>query len=142
MIRLAFYKAQDHLFDRLVSWWTKGPYSHVEIIVDAVGDGYYACLSSSFRDGGVRIKNMPLPADRWDIVEVRLPVDEEKALLWYRNYHGAKYDVLGLFGFVFRRGIEDDHKWFCSEVAADILSFAEPWRYDPNALHATLTRYV
>lgn len=136
MVRLAFYKAQDHLFNRLVAWWTNGPYSHVEVILEEK-DGEYVCLGCSFRDGGVRLKKMPLPADRWDIVEYTYAdVSVERAYDWYAFYREAKYDLLGLFGFIGRRGVQDNRRWFCSEAVADILRLHEPWRYDPNTLYA------
>lgn len=51
-VRLAFYKGEGDWVDKVVRWWTKSQYSHVEVIV---GDTWY---SSSPRDGGVRSMQM------------------------------------------------------------------------------------
>ena len=45
-IRLAFYKGKGDWVDKLVRWWTKSQYSHVEVVV---GNTW---ISSSPRDGG------------------------------------------------------------------------------------------
>lgn len=135
-MKLAFYKGRGHFFNRLVAWWTNGKYSHVEVILGRLENGDYTCLSSSFRDGGVRVKNMPLPSEKWDIVMVN--GDPRVAREWADKYLGAKYDVPGLFGFVWRRNIDRDQRWFCSEVAADILGLLQPSRFDPNSLYSVV----
>lgn len=136
MIMIAFYKGKTHLFNRLVAWWTNGPYSHVEVVLGMDNRGNYHCLSSSLTDGGVRIKTMPLPSSKWDILTVKGEVRDAED--WAAKHLGAKYDTPGLFGFVWRRNIRKDHKWFCSEVVADILKLDQPSRYDPNALYSVL----
>lgn len=136
-MKLAFYKGRSHFFNRLVAWWTNGKYSHVEVILDRLENGDYTCLSSSFRDGGVRVKNMPLPSEKWDIVAVK--GNDERAIFWAVVHAGARYDILGLFGFVWRRQVHEDQRWFCSEVVADIIGLAHPSRYDPNTLYDIVT---
>lgn len=69
---IAFYRGRsDHKgLARLADWVTRlvtrSPYSHCEIAVGPqcydVGTDF-TCYSSSFRDGGVRAKTMPLPSD-------------------------------------------------------------------------------
>jgi hypothetical protein len=136
-MKLAFYKAKDHIFNRAVAWWTGGPYSHVEVILGATEDKF-VCASASNRDHGVRFKTMTLPFDRWDIIEVTAG-DQQKAFHWFEAHAGQGYDMLGLFGFVLHRGLQDPKKWFCSEAVAAALGYNEPWRYDPNTLFALLT---
>jgi hypothetical protein len=134
-MRVAFYKSKKHLFNRLVAWWTQGPYSHCEVVLGQEGDEYI-CASASGRDGGVRFKTMQLPADTWDIVDVA--ADFRSIFAWFHDHKGQKYDVLGLFGFIGRRGTQDQAKWFCSEACAAALGYAEPWRYDPNGFYQLL----
>lgn len=140
-MKMAFYKAKKHFFNRAVAWWTDGPYSHVEVVLTDVVDmpGYFLCGSSSHKDGGVRLKIMQLPADTWNVVELNATETEtEAAARWFSDHAGQRYDSLGLFGFITRRGTQDQDKWFCSEACAASIGMKDPWRFDPNTLRAAL----
>ncbi len=134
-MQVAFYKGRTRLFNRLVSWWLKGPYSHVELVTATYSDGVSACASASFMDGGVRVKHMVLNPDHWDLVDV--PHTPE-AWDWVMAHENERYDLLGLMGFVWRRQTGGKRKWFCSEAVADMLGFPESWRFDPMNLHSAL----
>ena len=134
-MKLAFYKGKQRLFNRLVAWWTRGPYSHVELVFGPAKDGRYVCGSASHTDGGVRIKTIALTPDKWDVFDVDVG-NAEAAKNWFSSHWADGYDYLGLFGFVLRRGLQSRQRWFCSEAVAAALGFFEPWRYDPNALFA------
>lgn len=58
-MKIAFYKATrpglQGIFNVLVRWWTRGPYSHTELVLEE-RHGLSLCGSSSFIDGGVRLK--------------------------------------------------------------------------------------
>ena len=139
---VAFYKGKDRIFNKLVSWWTRGLYSHTELVVEA-SNGMYTCWSSSFLDGGIRCKMMPLPEDHWDLVEITNLVDNtQDPLDWFMRHLGCKYDVIGLIGFIFRRVADDKYKFFCSEAIGNAIGIKEAWRFDPNALAAVLTSDV
>jgi hypothetical protein len=141
MNRLAFYKAKKHLFNILVCWWTRGKYSHVEAIYEGPNSNEeYLCASSSGVDGGVRFKWMKLPADTWDIVDISF--DHLDTKNWFTLHKGDKYDFLGLFGFVLRRGIQNKNKWFCSEAVAESLEMIDSWRFDPNTLYSVIMSNV
>ena len=121
---------------RLSAWiirtLTRSPYSHCEIAVDK-GNGQYNCYSASIRDGGVRLKTMPLPADKWDLI----PVNQQDAYIDVLNYfaqtRGKPYDFIGACGVVL--GIKGSlKKWFCSEWCAAALGVQYPDRYSPQAL--------
>ena len=131
MAKIAFYKARDHVFNAAVSWWTRGPYSHCELIVD--GKSY----SSSFRDGGVRVKEIEYDPEHWDIVDAPW-VDEAAAVAWFQANMGKGYDVLGLVGFVVRRVEDDRNRYFCSEAVAKACGFDETWRLDPNTFYCVV----
>lgn len=32
VIEIAFYKGRTRWLDRVIQWWTKGPYSHCEVV--------------------------------------------------------------------------------------------------------------
>jgi len=135
-MKIAFYKSKKRVFNRLVSWWTRGPYSHVELVLHQTATGDMFCGSSSNTDGGVRCKYIDMTQDRWDVFEIS--AEEVPAHSWFEHHAGEGYDFLGLFGFIGRRGTQDQRKWFCSEAVAAALGVSEPWRYDPNALYAYL----
>jgi hypothetical protein len=132
-MKVAFYKGKKRLFNKLVSWWTRGPYSHCELVFS---DGESA--SSSFMDGGVRYKRILFNHDLWDFIELGPQFDEQKAREWFDKHDGAQYDVMGLVGFVFRRVGDDKKKYFCNEAVLAALGFLESWRFDPNSTYALL----
>lgn len=134
-MQVAYYKGRARFFNRAVSWWLSGPYSHTELVLDEV-DGLSQCGSSSFMDGGVRIKFMKLDPDHWDLVDVE--GDVSRALQWFRDHRGEDYDVLGLLGFIWRRGTGDRTKHVCSAAISAALGFPDPWRFDPMTHHAAL----
>ena len=69
-VYLAFYKGNDKLLDKIITWTSRGIYSHVEIIIDNVS------YSSSGRDGGVRRKALGTmhynDVNKWDIFELKV----------------------------------------------------------------------
>ena len=106
-MHLAFYKGRKRLFDRLVQWYTKGPYSHCELVIDG------QCYSSSLRDGGVRPKQARLNPAHWMIVDCPTwPVEASIELLEKTN--GAKYDLRGALATRLPGG-HDGSRWFCNE---------------------------
>lgn len=132
-MKVAFYKGRKRVFNRLVSWWTRGPYSHCELVLD---NG--VSVSSSFMDGGVRYKHIDFAPDLWDFIEVGPEYPAIKDRIYAKC--GRKYDWRGLIGFVFRRAGEDRGKEFCSEFVMDLLWYSEPWRFDPNTAYVVLDR--
>ena len=135
--RIAFYKGTRPgiagLYNRLGRWLDHGPYSHCELVFS---DGMSG--SSSFMDGGVRIKFIGYTSvDCWDFVN--LPAQyEADARKWFVEHDGQKYDVMGninaLLGFV----PHSSDKSFCSEAIAESLGLNDGWRYKPNGLAAVL----
>lgn len=138
-VKLAFYRGRGRrLFDRLVCWWMNGEFSHVELVLAYETDGPSHCLSSSPIDGGVRLGEIDLRSGNWELVDVA--ADQGRAMTWFSERMGKRYDWLGLLGFVWRPFRTDPNRYFCSEAVAAALGFPDPWRFDPNALHAALTR--
>lgn len=121
-------------------WWTRGTYSHCELVVSE-DNGVATCWSSAYLDGGVRKTTVQLDVADWDVVDlVTTPEQEAAAIAWFEAHVGQPYDVLGLFGFVWRHYEGQKGKWFCSESVAEALGYAESWRYDPNMFAAVIVR--
>ena len=114
-IRLAFYKGKGDWVDKVIRWWTKSQYSHVEVVV---GDTW---ISSSPRDGGVRSMRMEdYNAEHWDIIDYP-GVSAADVFDLFRRTKGDDYDFIGiLFSEVLPLGIQSKSKWYCSEWAAKL----------------------
>ncbi len=137
-MQAAFYKGRKRLFNRLTSLWLRGPYSHCELVLGTDENGLAVCASSSFLDGGVRVKHMRLDPAHWDVVEVG--GSHVSAWQWLQEHHGQPYDLLGLAGFIARALGHDKARWLCSEAVAAMLGVPDAWRFDPCSLWAALAR--
>lgn len=124
---IALYKNTDHTFNRLVSWWTKGPYSHCELIFSTGMSG-----SSSFRDKGVRVKRIGYKPDNWDFIVLPDTYDAKAAEKWFEDHAGDGFDVLGIIGFVWRALKQALNRWFCAESNLAALGRIDAWRFCPN----------
>ena len=131
-MRVAFYKGKGNYFDKAIRIWTRGSYSHCEIVL---GDLWY---SSSPRDGGVRCKDMKnYNPDHWDFVET--DIDSQRFWDIWTKYQNAKYDWLGIvLTQAIPLGIQDSDKVFCSEFCAEVLNIVKPKWISPNKLYKIL----
>lgn len=121
--------------DGLTRILTRGRYSHCELAVRLPETAEYECYSASIRDGGVRMKTMPLPADKWDLIPLDDAVLHAHTVGLYLRTAGQGYDLPGAFGVVF--GLpENRRRWFCSEWVGAALGLSESWRFSPNDLAA------
>jgi len=139
-MKIAFFKGRHPgikgWLGVMTKWWTRGPYSHCELVVSEQ-DGTATCWSSAYLDHGVRKATVVLDPADWDVIDIRTePAQEAAALAWFEQHNGEPYDVAGLFGFVFRHLEGVKGKWFCSESVAEALGYPESWRYDPNTFAA------
>lgn len=139
--------------DWVIRTITRSPHSHCEIaVVDEVNQypphitcadntpapTVYACYSSSFRDGGVRRKLMPLPPEKWDFIE--LPENAAAAAQELYGYTVTKgYDIIGMLAVLFCN-IHSKSRWFCSEWCAQALGLPDPHNYTPAGLAREVTR--
>lgn len=133
-MKIAFYKGKKRLNNKIISWWMNGKYSHAELILEDLKNGASWCVSSSSQDGGVRVKEIFLKPEHWDIVEVG--GDKGAALRWYLKHRNTKYDWFGLLGFIYRRYGGQKKKWFCSEAIMSMLGYEDAWRFEPNIMYA------
>lgn len=137
VVKVAFLKGDKSIAGRLIKWWTKGPYSHVAIVIDGIE------YSASFSDRGVYSKPHIEDKDKWDYIDV-----EVKSLNILNLYNITKYDsydLLGILGFIvpFK---DRSTEWFCSEWVANALKISgyrflwtkEPSKISPNKLFEIL----
>lgn len=131
---LHFYKPVT-IFEKLICWWTKGPYCHVEIKIDNI---FYW---SDMAQGGVGYTQNRYSDSRPYDAYTLSGYDPILTRLWFENHLGEKYDFLGLLGFVFPWKIENKNRWFCSEVIAASLGIKKSHTYSPTSLFSYLTKF-
>lgn len=143
-MKIAFFKGRHPglkgLFGVLVKWWTRGDFSHVELVADGPdATGLSTCWSSTFLDGGVRKASIDLSTSDWVVVDLPVTAAERAAAIeWFDSHKGQPYDVRGLFGFVIRRVPGERGRWFCNESIGAALGIPEPWRFDPNSFYSMI----
>ncbi len=135
----AFYKGTrpgiQGYFNKICRWWLRGDFSHTELIFS---DGLSA--SSSFIDGGVRLKQIDYDYERWVIYPVI--GDEQKARNFVNGLLGLRFDIVGLLGHALPHKPQSQNKWFCSELVlaallvANELPYYDAFRADPCNLEA------
>lgn len=140
MFLAAFYKGTHSgfsgLFNRFTRFWTKGPYSHMELVFS---DGMSA--SSSFIDGGVRTKLIDHDLEKWDLLA--LPSElEADAIWWFARNSGKAYDYWADIRFGLGFAPESADKYMCAEACMAALGFTDSWRIEPNAAYAILKRFT
>jgi hypothetical protein len=135
-VKFAFKKSKSSLFDRLICFWQVGPYCHCEAILSGPDNKGEYEVASSLPGTGVRIAHQQLPSSDWDIIDAFGDVNSVRS--WYQNHLGAKYDYLGILGFIFRPVKKDKNEYFCSESIGNALGIPQSWRLDPNGLYAVL----
>jgi len=131
--RLAFYKAEGGLHNKVIRWWDCGKYSHVELVFS---DGMSA--TATVRDGSqVRMKRINYDPAKWDFIELPASL-EAQARHFYAQTKGMKYDLIGQLRFAVApyKGVRS--RYWCSEWVAAALGMADPWRYGPNGLYAAI----
>lgn len=143
-MKIAMYKGRPHglvntITHYLICLRSFSKYSHCELVFTEPNiEGYALCASSSFRDGGVRYKQIKLNSGHWDVFDIT-DYDKGYAKTWFDNHIGDKYDTLGLAFFLIPfRGIEEREKHFCSEACGYALKVNKPYRLTPAALFKKL----
>lgn len=143
-VYLAFYKGRKtgrrpaDLAARFIDWVirtaTRSPYSHCEIAVKEDGQSHVCtCYSASPRDGGVRVKVMPLPPEKWDLVEME-SIERADLAEQFNETRGEKYDLIGAVCAGLDIPWHSSKKWFCSEWCGYVVGLPRPQIYTPAFL--------
>jgi hypothetical protein len=140
-MELLFFRDEPGIAAKAIRWWTKSPYSHVEL---HFGDGI--CFSSRPGSGcGWKYYDVNRP----DIVRISLdqldPYYDRIIRFCYAEAECA-YDWKGIvFCMVFPFGWQSRSKWFCSEICtamcqlAGIFQDVKPHEVTPGALFKLVT---
>ena len=143
---LAFYKSNSEgatWLDKVISFLTNSPYSHVEIIFN--GDLFF---SSSPRDNGVRYKVIPKDFSTWDFFTFDIPITDECYKFCNKQlYKPYDYKTVLLYHLFKYKYDNKDEKWFCSELIAAIIQICNPslikyqlYKYTPAFLLSELRK--
>lgn len=137
-MRAAFYKGTRPglvgLYNRLVRFWTRGKYSHVELVFSGG-----MSVSSSYMDGGVRIKRIEFNTKHWDFIE--LPQElEYDAAVWFSRNQGKAYDFWSVLRFWQGWLPQGKDKYQCAEAVMAALGYTDAWRFEPNSVASVLRR--
>lgn len=124
-------KRWHRVCDGITKFFTRGKYSHCEIAVHLHGNRY-KCYSSSYRDGGVRVKVMALDDSKWHLVP--LDITPKQVRQYFGATRGAGYDLIGALGCV--AGLrQHPYKYFCSEWCFNAVTGTQDgWRVSPVLL--------
>jgi hypothetical protein len=133
IVKLAFKKDCNGIIGRLIKWWTKSRYCHVEILLPG-RDGKYepgVWVSANGRKG-VRMKPIIWPLDhtRWDYIDVEVPDENYDNVIKRLNeiikFKYATKDLI-LVQMLKLDKMESRKRAFCSETVCEILrAFKEP----------------
>lgn len=120
-VSIVFYKGPGTLGEKLVRLWTSSPYAHCEF---GRSDGLYHS-NDRFRFIS-RTHSMEINPLDWEVCEIELPCEIiERVQRRQLRKNGTKYDWIGIiFSQVFRVGLHDKRRWFCSKSNADDLAYA------------------
>jgi len=129
MLKIVFRTVEnENFFGKLISWWTtpfkgkfdgtwKQGYSHVELKFDN-----HVCYSASQYENTVRAKVIKANEPEWHTFGLNVSYEEkEDVKRWLRKRLGAKYDYLGILGFIFSNVKDSGSRWFCSELCCEAL---------------------
>lgn len=149
MIKLLF-SANKSIFSRAIRMATWSDYSHVDFIFAEDGSdliarndyGYPApyrspVLLGAIAGRGVCLREMSKvieSSSRYAIAEVAV---SETALNYALGQLGKKYDYAALLGFPMRSSIENQDKWFCSELVTWAIEMAGLELFNENTARIT-----
>ena len=117
-LHIAFYRARyGSAWDRLVACYTRGPYSHCELLFPA------GIMYSAIRRRGLRFAFMEHP-EQYRLVE--LPdANLSAARLWCELHAGEKYSVAEMLACTLPladRVIQRSALWYCSMLCAHVFN--------------------
>ena len=110
----------DKIVSKVICKWTDSEYFHCEIII---GDRWISALPEE----GIYLRKLkPEISDKWDIIdfgEIEITdVQYLKIMDFVYKRIGNKYDSKGIFfSQILKVGMDDNNKWFCSELTSKIL---------------------
>jgi hypothetical protein len=123
-IKIAFYKGDGNILNRIVRWWTNSKYSHAELVLP---DGVTWVGISPFVKSKVESREKLIVDNlEWDFVKVKITQEQHQTIIdFFNETQGCGYDWIGmsLSQFLPFR-IKHHSRWYCSEWIAYALRIA------------------
>ena len=116
------YRVGKGRIGRFIGWFSFGLYKHVSLIFVPETDDAFE-FESTMKHG----VHFSSPEVNTNTAYFLIPCSSERAEGMLKAAHcidGAKYDRMGIWGFVRRKKRENPDKWFCSEAVAYVLDAA------------------
>lgn len=128
-IKVAFYRGQGDIVNKIVRWWTKSPYSHAELIMP---DGVtWIGISPKGSNLTSRIRETYDSAE-WEFLELEVTAEQIAVIEeFFTATENCLYDWAGMILSQFLPfHIKRKGKWYCSEWIAYALriSCVIDWR--------------
>jgi len=130
VIKVAFYKGGGDLFNKIVRWWTKSPYSHVELILP---DGVTWIRIGPFASSKLcAITKEKWDPKNWDFITLTVTEQQLSTIKeFFERTKGCKYDWWGMIlSHLMPFKIKQRGRWYCSEWIAHALRVSRviDWR--------------
>ena len=137
---IAFRKAKTswNPISKFISFWTKGPYSHVEFVFDHTKPRtWFGAVLSGLRFTQDITGNLK----KWDYLQLAL--DSAKVYALCLSVEGRKYDIAGVLSYILPFIKQDPRMYYCSEIIYDVLVKMDylksgEKKVDPNKLYNLL----
>lgn len=134
------------LFSRLLALYTKDPYNHASIAFDSSLEEMYSfgrrrrynMLDCGFIKesitGGLFVF---FPQARCCVLEIPVTDDEYTAIreevdCFCRNFKKYRYNLLGVFTYIFGKSLVREDFYFCSQFVSYLLNRTSFWKCDPQ----------
>ena len=123
-IKVAFFKGEGNIINRIVRWWTNSIYSHAELVLP---DGITWLGISPFLKSKVdsRFKIEYEPSE-WDFISIKVTQEQLDIIMeFFEATEGQGYDWAGMLLSQFLPcKIKHKKRWYCSEWIAYALRIA------------------
>lgn len=121
-IAFKYRKPKESFANKLICWWTKSQYFHVELIIGS------KWISSNPDVGGVTINDLQPLKDTYHYLELKnvyvTTEQHNKIMQWINSQSGKKYDWKAIIlCCAIPLSWHSRNKWFCSEIVTTILKF-------------------
>lgn len=118
---VAFYRGSGGWKNKIIRWWTKSPYSHVELVLP--DNKTWISISPLLTSKVAARTRKEWDPKQWELV--KLDITEQQLLVileFYESTKGCSYDWVGMFLSQFLPfHIKRKGKWYCSEWIAYAL---------------------
>jgi hypothetical protein len=123
-IKIAFYKGDGDILNKIVRWWTKSKYSHAELVLPdgATWIGISPLLKSKVESR----EKLIVDNLEWDFIKVKITEEQYQTIIdFFDQTRGCGYDWIGMLLSQFLPfRIKYHNRWYCSEWIAYALRIA------------------